>query len=708
MFKSRHVLRIIFLSILLCCGCYFFVQAQTPQENALAQLKVAKDDRQRITFMLKLAELWHGGDNLKAVEYAQQALDLSEKIQDPECIANSYLWLSYSYSSLGKENEGYAYGMKALNFFREAGNKRQVILSLNTLAGVHSLSGNYDKAAQLWIEALGEAEILKNDTLIARLSNNMGQVYNNESRFDKALIYYERSRKIYETMQGKDFELAVINNNIATIYLNTSQLNKALEIYLKLEKAPITATKKPLLGTIYGNIAAILSEKKQYQEALNYLDKSIACFEEIDDFVRLSSHWLSKSVIYDSLGKPDEAIKALDRAKDISRYTDNKLALREVYGVYSLFYANKKDYKTAYDNLAAFVSLNDSIFTIEKNNALTEMSIRYDVEKTEQNAKVQEELVKAQQEALHEHRLVIICFACSTAIVAVLAFFMYRNIREKRRLYQDLESKSNEAVLQKDRISQQSKQITDSIRCARQIQEAILPTEAHIKSYFADAFVIYMPKDIVSGDFYWFRTVNKSRLIAVADCTGHGVPGAFMSAIANTILEDIVNQYGVLNPSQIIRLMDNSYRQLLNQDIAANNDVIDIAVCSVEVINNTEVAVEFAGASRPFVYTHQGEITVVKGDPHSLGGREGKHRPVYPTTKVKLEKGDNVYLMSDGLGDQFSPSRSKFTSRRLVDLLKGVHQLAHEQQKIQILNAIKEHRQDAMQVDDITLLGIKI
>ncbi len=687
--------------------------------SVLAQNKAAKDSlenlleqtsghEKKVFLLLKLSELHHGSDNLKAAEYAHTALNLAEGINSVNAKANALLWLSYAYSGLGKEDEGFAYGMKALDYFKKTGDKRQIVICQNSLAGVYDLSGNYDKATELWLEALRGAENIKNDTLIAKLCNNVGQVQARNEKHNAAIKYYERAAKIFGRMPDRVYEACVIKSNLAASYMSLQKYDVALLTFRELEKVAQVKEKNGFIGTVYTNIARVEAYKDNHEESLKYFDMAISTFESMDDFVGMCELLTDKGELLSKLKRDDEALAAIERAKDLSKYTDNRLSIRRVHEALSQYYSERKNYAEAYKNLERYVILNDSIFTIEKNNAMAEMAIRYNVEKTEQSIKEQDLLLANKDQILKQQKTIIIGFAIFLVLILVLAVLMYRNIREKRKLYKDLQNTNNEMLLQKDRIAHQSKQITDSIRCANQIQEAILPTEKHIRDYFADAFLVYMPKDIVSGDFYWFSVVGKSRLIAVADCTGHGVPGALMSAIANTILQDIVNQEGITNPSQILRLLDNAYRKLLNQDASANNDVIDIVLCNIEVAENQKYKVQFAGAARPFVYTTNGQIRLVKGDSQSLGGRETKHRPVYAMSEVVLNKGDNIYLFSDGFGDQFSPQRQKFSSRKLVDLLYAHHNLDHSAQKASVLDALKTHRGDAQQIDDITVLGVML
>jgi len=276
-------------------------------------------------------------------------------------------------------------------------------------------------------------------------------------------------------------------------------------------------------------------------------------------------------------------------------------------------------------------------------------------------------------------------------------------------------------------INQRNTDITDSIRYAQTIQEAILPDDKQLDELFSEHFVIYQGKDIVSGDFYWLDYVPASVanaeidnhlpptnfsdeiFIAVGDCTGHGVPGGFMSMVANHLLGELVNIKRIYDPATVLSKLDMRVRESLKQYDKLNDDGMDICLCRIERIEEGFTKVTFAGARRPLFYYSQltNSFEVIQGDRHSIGGMHRKEKE-FTNNEIILKKGDIIYLSTDGLVDQNNGEREKFSTKRLQDILERNAMLNTKVQKSMIEEALKDHKQDEDQRDDITLVGIRI
>ncbi len=275
---------------------------------------------------------------------------------------------------------------------------------------------------------------------------------------------------------------------------------------------------------------------------------------------------------------------------------------------------------------------------------------------------------------------------------------------ENAQLYQNLEEKVKERTVE---LHEKNKRITDSIRYAQTIQDAILPAKRILKKLFADHFVIYRPKDIVSGDFYWVTHVENYTFAAAVDCTGHGVPGAFMSMVGNTLLTDIVGVRRIFDPAIILQMLNEGVRAALHQKDSDNTDGMDVALCRIERQENW-IEVTFAGAKRPLYYTSNGEIEKLKGDNLSIGGVVRKKEYVFTNQKAILLAEDVIYLTSDGLIDQANPDKKKFGSTRFESLLKQFHARPFKEQKQMLSNQLDQHQLDAEQRDDITILALRL
>lgn len=250
----------------------------------------------------------------------------------------------------------------------------------------------------------------------------------------------------------------------------------------------------------------------------------------------------------------------------------------------------------------------------------------------------------------------------------------------------------------------QNKYITDSINYAKRIQTALLLSEETLNNFFENSFVIYMPKDIVSGDFYWLTKIDGKIIFAVGDCTGHGVPGAFMSMIGITLLNEIVNKNKIIEPSEILNELDKRIAEELQKEKDESTyDSIDMAICSYDEVSNV---LEFGGAYRPLIYISENKLYEIKGEKKSLGDIKKKIK--YASTKVKLNNVTNIYLFTDGFVDQHNSNNTRLGTVNLKPVLENIYKDNSEQQKEKLINLINNHKGNQIQRDDITLLSVTI
>ncbi len=253
-------------------------------------------------------------------------------------------------------------------------------------------------------------------------------------------------------------------------------------------------------------------------------------------------------------------------------------------------------------------------------------------------------------------------------------------------------------------LSEKNQQITDSIYYARRIQQAMLPSKDATQEAFGEnAFVIYRPHSIVSGDFYWLTHTERKILIAAIDCTGHGVSGAFLSMIGNTLLNKIVLKDRIHNPARILEQLHRGVRSELQQETGNISDGMDVCLCCIDGINVT-----FAGAKRPLYYFSQQQLQELKGDRKSIGGRQKEEQRTFTNQEIILNPGDTLYLSSDGIADQPNPQGKRFGSRRLKALLNEIAPYSMTKQEHLIRIQLEMHQQDELQRDDITLLGVRV
>ncbi len=256
-------------------------------------------------------------------------------------------------------------------------------------------------------------------------------------------------------------------------------------------------------------------------------------------------------------------------------------------------------------------------------------------------------------------------------------------------------------------IEAKHKEIIDSVNYAKRIQEAILPDRKEITSHLPDSFILFKPRDIVSGDFYWFSHKDGKSIIAAVDCTGHGVPGAFMSMIGNTVLNQIVNEKDITEPSQILNLLNEEINISLKQTQAdsESRDGMDIAICSFDMI---KMEMQYAGANRPLYFVSNNELTEIKPNKCAIGGLDYDVPKVFNTHTFQLQKNDKIYISTDGYADQFSPSDKKLMTKRFKEILLSINNQLMDEQRNHLDTFIENWRGAMEQTDDILVIGVKV
>ena len=275
-----------------------------------------------------------------------------------------------------------------------------------------------------------------------------------------------------------------------------------------------------------------------------------------------------------------------------------------------------------------------------------------------------------------------------------------RDIRERLKMEKEIRD-------QNEIIEQKNKDITDSINYAKRIQNAIMPDPGLLNKHCSDAFILFKPKDIVSGDFYWYHRINDMLLVAAADCTGHGVPGALMSMIGINALNEIVEDEDVITTSQALSRLDTDVTETLKRSGDANviNDGMDIAFCAIDLKNNK---LNYTGANRPMIFVRNGECTEYKPDKLSISGHRVDKKQ-FTVHAIELQRGDTFYIFTDGYADQFGGEKSKkFMYKNLLEQLKNIQHKNMQDQKIVLEAAFEKWRGDIEQVDDVLIIGVKI
>jgi CheY-like chemotaxis protein len=288
-----------------------------------------------------------------------------------------------------------------------------------------------------------------------------------------------------------------------------------------------------------------------------------------------------------------------------------------------------------------------------------------------------------------------------------------KSVIEKQKHIEEIQSQMNKIQIQKEELIEQkhllekkNRDITQSIRYAKNIQEVMLPPLNKMQSAFPEFFVLFKPRDIVSGDFYWFAEIENKTIIVAVDCTGHGVPGAFMSMLGDSNINHIVNIYRITEPDKILNKLNYYVRHSLKQDETNNMDGMDISVCTIDRKNKI---LEFAGAYHQLVYIQDGKPHQIKGERFGIGGRHKNKDKLFKKHTIPFEDQTIFYIFSDGYADQIGgPKERKFMMNRFKKLLFNIHQHNLREQKGILEETIENWRGNERQIDDILVIGFKI
>jgi PAS domain S-box-containing protein len=274
--------------------------------------------------------------------------------------------------------------------------------------------------------------------------------------------------------------------------------------------------------------------------------------------------------------------------------------------------------------------------------------------------------------------------------------------------YDVTDNKFNEKKLLESnkQLLEQNKDIKDSIYYAQRIQQSILQTPDLLKTYFEESFLLYKPKDIVSGDYYWFHEDDTYKYVAAVDCTGHGVPGAMMSMVANSMFKEVFINRKITDPSMILTALDEELEKSINTNREATfNDGMDVSLIRINKITNQ---LSFSGAFRSLLISRDGEITEMKGSRYPIGFYSGVEK-TFDVVNFQLQKDDSIYLFTDGFIDQFGGERNKKLNKsNFKDLLRTIHDMNMDEQEAFLEYAFNNWKQDQDQTDDVLVIGIRI
>ncbi len=533
----------------------------------------------------------------------------------------------------------------------------------------------------------------------AQLYNQSAYLLRSGNRLAEAAEYYQKVLDINITLENRRGQISAYNS-LSMVYLEAENYPKAIYHLKKELEFRKQINNKADIISVLANLALAENETSSYDSAIEDIEQAIGYAKELNDLNLLKQCYGVAYDIYEKQGNGGksrayfELYSAIDR-----RLKEQKMTEITVEADRKVNIAETEKQQTQQQLNQTSEELVKTASTLQK---VEELTREQKMELELREAKINEKNALLETEKLKSRYLTFGIIALAI-FVLVLSVMVYEILKAKKKINQ-----------QRLWLEKQNKEIKASIRYAQTIQQAMLPANKEIERFF-DPFILYMPKDIVSGDFYWIASkegkAQKSVYFAIVDCTGHGVPGAFMSMIGNRLLNEIVREKKIESPAEILGLLNASIREALRQEETDNNDGMDLALCRFDLSTSGKSMLTFAGAKRPvyIIKNNENRLIIHNGDRKSIGGYNLSKREIQFTNyEQELEKDDMIYLFSDGIIDQNGPERKKYGRVRLEETMIDCVKLRSIEQHAIFEQRLREFMTNEDQRDDITLIGLKI
>jgi serine phosphatase RsbU (regulator of sigma subunit) len=605
--------------------------------------------------------------------YFEKAKDIAHKNKLLQKEARLYFRMSFVYVAKNNSEKSIKSILKAIEIEQSLPSKTFLSEYKNKLGGIFLEKRDYANALKYCNEALNDDKYT-DAKAIGYIYQNLGFIAKELRDYSKSLQYFRESN--FYLIKRMEFRAVAGNYNM--LYLNFTALNQfdSANYYNNLyyKYAKITSTPSNIFAARLNSSVLNLMYFKNYKLSKLYLD----------------------STSFDTL---------------TMQMPEYRLGFLEQTFLYEIATG---DLMNGYKHYNLFINLKDSLFSNENLSIAQKLNVQYETEKRELQIKNQSFEIETQEKQNKQKSLIILFGTLAllgTGFFAAMAFINFKKAKKANLIIEnqkmEVELKNEEITHQRDLVEEKQKEIIDSINYAKRIQQAVLTGEDVWQKVSKEHFILFKPKDIVSGDFYWaYNTPNNRSVFALADCTGHGVPGGFMSMLGNSFLNEIVVENKIFKADEILNKLRAKIINALEQKGGTQQkDGMDISLCVWNKIDNT---LEFAGANNPLWLLRGKELLEYKADKMPIGTYLEAEVP-FSSTVIPLQQGDIVFLSTDGYADQFGgPKGKKYKYKPLIESLIKHSNLSMEEQKIALETAFNNWKHQHEQVDDVSLIGIKV
>jgi len=694
--------------------------------RALQLSRDVKDMKLEAQILYALADNQRQTGNLdSALAGFINALEIARKAEDIVTMALIYGDIGAIYYALGNFNEAITKYEESKQMRIEQGNILRAAVMDIRIANAYFNLAKYDFAIEHYQEALPVFEKYKYNVGIAAVYNGMAVIYFTQEFYDKALENHFKKLEISREMEDQK-EVGNTLNNIGNVYSKIatdslyilfgssfldSVLREESDKYFQLFAQALDYYQQSLqireqlndrtgLTKTLNNLGTSYLYSGKIEEAMEYFERGRAISEELNDAPELATALLRLGLIYSYKEQYDRALYYLNQSLKYTLELDIKALTQDAYLNLSDVYARMGNFQRALEYYKLSSAIKDTINRKETLDMISEMQVKYETEavmKDNQLLTTQSELSQAK---VRQQRIAIYFFIFVLLSISTLVVLLVRQNNQKKQANLELAQKN--AL-----ITEQKKEITDSIQYASRIQSAILPPGDYIDELIPERFIIYMPRDIVSGDYYWITEKNKKIICVAADCTGHGVPGAFMSMLGIAFLNEIVSKQDDMHTDEILNDLRAHVIKSLHQTgkEGESQDGMDIALYILDLENGK---LEYSGANNSLFIFRDSEMIELKADKMPIGIHT---RATIPFTRhnVDIRHKDMIYTFTDGYPDQFGgPHQKKFMVKNFKNVLSQIHTKSMEEQKVTLEKILHEWMAEADQVDDILVVGIRM
>ncbi len=653
------------------------------------------------------------------------------KKEDHSGVARSYTNKGIIFKSIGNYDSAMVNYQKALEIYENDNDKFNMGLSYLNLGNLYSPQGNYPEALKNLYKSLSIFEEIGDKLRQATVYSGLGAILGIQKEYEKSIDNFKKALSLYKETKNIAGEAESYNNIGRTLY-EMKEYTKATMHYKKALKLYKEINFVSRVGLLYYNLGDGYNKTNMTDTALMYFAKAEEIFKETDDKNGLAYCYSGLGESYFLKAKFKTSVKILEKAKKYAADSDIETQ-KEIAEWLSKAYAEIGNYKKAYKSHLEFQAFNDSIFSNNNERELTRMEMQYEFDKQkrlDELAHVEE--LKRQRIFTNAILVVAITFII-LGIVLVRSYIIkkkantqlkaqkqeieYKNIELEQQKEEitaqrdEIETKSELIEAQRDLALKQKQEITDSILYAKRIQTALLPTKEVRSTKLPKHFILFRPLNIVSGDFFWMQKVQNKIVVIAADCTGHGVPGAFMSMLGISLINEIVPKLHPLEPHIILEQLREKVMNSLHQTAkhSRSKDGMDMALA---VITPETQKIEFAGAYNPMYIikrnSDKNELVTLKGNRSPVGIHIGKPKPFTKQT-IEYSKGDRIYLFSDGFADQFGgENNQKLKYNKFRELITDIQKHPIEDQLDLLNNFFDKWKGNNSQIDDLLIIGMEL